>query len=456
MKTASSAILALALCVPIASAGAQAPAPAANPAAGVSVRAAVNYKISYVRIGNNAEALLYEPATPGPKERIGLVFSHPNRDTFSPAYGPELAARGYRVLTVNFKGDTDNGEAMPEAYLPPISKGVAFLRTLPGVQKVLLGAHSGGGHQMALYQNVAENGPGVCKGPEKVYPCDDRDIKNLQKADGVVFLDATLGAGHNMSAVDPAVTPEGRDASLDMFATQNGYDRNAKKGSFSADFAKKFYAAQAARNKTIVDGALARLKLIEEGKGQFSNDEPLTIAGIGVRAFGARLYQADTSILNHTKKPYLLLKADGTNAETVLTSVRPPLSQNVLNELKTLDVMNSATTVRHFLGASAIRTTAGYAFTADDITGIDWASAYTSTPNNVKGITVPAVIVSMSCHYLIVPDEIIFNNLASKDKTFAAVEGATHGFTPCRPEYGNTVKRLFDYVDGWISKEGRF
>jgi hypothetical protein len=37
-----------------------------------------------------------------------------------------------------------------------------------------------------------------------------------------------------------------------------------------------------------------------------------------------------------------------------------------------------------------------------------------------------------------------------------AVEGATHGFAPCKPEYGNTTKRTFDYLDSWLSKPGRF
>jgi hypothetical protein len=47
-----------------------------------------------------------------------------------------------------------------------------------------------------------------------------------------------------------------------------------------------------------------------------------------------------------------------------------------------------------------------------------------------------------------------------------AVEGANHGFTPCtacavaqglpQTAYGDTVKRLFDYVDGWLGKPGRF
>ena len=41
-------------------------------------------------------------------------------------------------------------------------------------------------------------------------------------------------------------------------------------------------------------------------------------------------------------------------------------------------------------------------------------------------------------------------------KPYVLVEGATHVFTPCRPECGDTIKRLFDYVDKWLSDPNRF
>jgi hypothetical protein len=50
----------------------------------------------------------------------------------------------------------------------------------------------------------------------------------------------------------------------------------------------------------------------------------------------------------------------------------------------------------------------------------------------------------------------MFDHLAAKDKTFAAVEGALHNFTPCKPEFGDTKKRAFDFMDSWLSKPGRF
>jgi hypothetical protein len=62
----------------------------------------------------------------------------------------------------------------------------------------------------------------------------------------------------------------------------------------------------------------------------------------------------------------------------------------------------------------------------------------------------------MSCFHFVVPDEIIYDHIAAKDKTYAVVEGAVHDFTPCAAQYGDTKKRSFDFVDSWLSKPGRF
>jgi hypothetical protein len=46
--------------------------------------------------------------------------------------------------------------------------------------------------------------------------------------------------------------------------------------------------------------------------------------------------------------------------------------------------------------------------------------------------------------------------LAAQDKEIVGLEGANHGLQPCRPEFGDTFKRAFDFVDSWLSKSGRF
>lgn len=414
------------------------------------------YESHYVRLSDDTEGLLLQPKTPNPNAHVAFVFSHPNRDNFKELPGPAIASHGYTVMLVNYRGDRDNPDAPPEDFLPSISEGIAKLRTLPGIDKVVLLAHSGGTHMGTLYENVAEHGPAACQGAEKIVPCDGEKIGKLEKPDALILLDPTLGAAHQMSAVDPAGGGEKRDASLDMFAKENGYDIEGKKATYTPEFTKAFYAAQAKRNNEIVDAALERLKLIEADKGEFSNDEPFVVKGVGIRALGARLYQPDLSFAAHTKQSHMLLKADGTRPVEVIKSVRPSAGgKQVLTMLDELGAMNYSTTVRGFLANSAIRASADYAFTADDITGIDWASSYTSTPANAEGVTVPALVLTMSCHYLVVPGEVIYDRLGSKDKTYASVEGATHLFQPCRPEYGDTKKRVFDFVDEWVSKPGR-
>ena len=426
---------------------------AASLPAGVEAVQSPAFHTVYVRLGSEAdEGLLYEPIHAGPKTRVALLFSHPDGNTFGYIIGAQMARRGYRILMVNHHGP----EVGPWIYAPGISRGIAYLRSLPGVTRVVIIGHSGGAHLMPFYDNVAEHGPSACDGPEKLYPCPTPGLSNLAKPDGIILLDPPLGAFHAMSGVDPAVAGNTRIAALDAFSPANGFNAATGSANYGTAFARRFYAAQGARNTRIVDRALARLHAIVEGKGKFEDDEPFIVRGMGVNAAGARLYQTDpAAFLAYTKRPHLLLEPHGRTADVIVHSERPPMGK-FARDLDTLDVMTQDTTVRRFLANYAIRTTPRYAIAVDRIKGVDWDSAMTSAPANARGITVPALVMVMTCHYFVVPGEIIYDHLASKDKTYAAVEGATHMFTPCRPQYGNTVKRTFDYVNAWLSKPGRF
>lgn len=201
----------------------------------------------------------------------------------------------------------------------------------------------------------------------------------------------------------------------------------------------------------MIDAAVARLKKIEQGQGGFKDDEPFPVAGIGVDSSGARPYQSDVRLLSHTRNPHKLIKVDGSAATEVLRSARPPLGMNPADRT-TMRSMAQNSTVRRYLATSAIRTTQGFRITEDSIEGVDWKSSATSVPSNIEGVTVPTLIAAMGCHYFVVPSELFFERSGAKDKQYIAVEGATHMFTPCKPEYGDTRKRLFDYVDGWIAE----
>ena len=115
------------------------------------------FHATYLRLGNQGEGLLYETNTPGAKARIAIVFTHPANNNFSASIGPEMAARGYRVVNINYRG-RDGVDEYADVSLPTISAAVTYMRSLPGVEKVVISGHSGGTHEMTLYENVAEHG----------------------------------------------------------------------------------------------------------------------------------------------------------------------------------------------------------------------------------------------------------------------------------------------------------
>ncbi len=410
-------------------------------------------KTSFVSLGNGANALLFEPAAPNPKSRIALINTHEGTgNNFNHPSGPQLASRGYRVLIINFYGSPVGFEGLA----PHIADGIRYVRGLPGVEKVVLLGHSGGGPVMTFYQNVAEHGPSACSGKERIYPCKGR-LENLPKADGLVLLDSHIGTGfQQLTYTDPAIraplklTP--RDASFDMFDRRNGFDPASRKGAYNGEFTRKFFAAQAARNADVIAAALDRLSKIEKGQADYKDDEPFVIPA----ALNARLLQADVRLVSHTHDPHPLLKADGSVQTQIVSSVRPPLVSENRLDLESYGHAALSTTVREFLAGFALRASKDYNMTEDAITGVDWASSNTSAIPNIAGVHAPTLILAMSCHYFLVPDEMIYNQAGASDKQYMIVEGASHGFGPCKPEYGDTRKRVFDTVDHWLGEEGRF
>jgi hypothetical protein len=147
----------------------------------------------------------------------------------------------------------------------------------------------------------------------------------------------------------------------------------------------------------------------------------------------------------------------------VVTQIVPTVRQPGNRETAT-PMMRAAvkTTVRNFLNTYAVRVTPAYRYGADGIEGVDWTSSYASVPGNVSGISVPLLAMGMTGGSEFLTTETIYEMSKSADKTIAFVEGATHVYTPCKAcervpgQYGDTVKTTYDYIDGWLSKPGRF
>jgi pimeloyl-ACP methyl ester carboxylesterase len=413
-------------------------------------------KVTYVRLTNNANAVIDEPAvTDATRNRIAILITHPEHvNNFNSFIGRELSKRGYPSMMLNYYGP----EQTYEEFLAPLAAAVKQLRSLPGIQKVVLAGGSTGGAELTFYQDVAENGAKACQGAERVYPCRGKNLDNLPKADGVMLFDINVGAPVRTIAVDPAVDsrrPRERNAELDMFNPRNGFDPATGSGTYSAEFTRKFLAAQGARDNRLIDEALARLAKIEKGEGDYKDDEPFVVPGSSREMNGARLDLADRRLLSKTHAPHLLLKADGSKATQVVPSLFPPI-KGLADEVDRLDMTTQNVTVRHFLSFYALRTTPEYSMTADDIKGIVWRAAANSAPGSVEGVTVPTLVMAGSCYGHLVLNEIVYDHSAAKDKEYVAVEGGNHSLEPCKPQYGDTSKRAFDYADAWLTKPGRF
>lgn len=165
-------------------------------------------RTTFVRLAAGVPGVLYEPVSLGPKSQIAVFAMHSAADYTAFSACLELAKRGYRVLCAN--NSTSKSGAFDEGGLDRVmldaKAGVAWLRTVPGVQKIVLWGHSGGATVMTAYQMVAEGGAKACQGREKIWQCSE-SLAGLPPADGIVLADPNWGlATMSLFSIDPAVS----------------------------------------------------------------------------------------------------------------------------------------------------------------------------------------------------------------------------------------------------------
>jgi len=378
---------------------------------------------------------------------------HSNSDylTFSP--GIELGERGYSVLCAN----TEPGTPI-FMKLKAVEDALEYLRGLDYVKKVVLFGHSGGATLMTAYQNAAESGGNNFRGDNMILKLNER-LSPPPPADGVMLVDPNWGNGAvTLFSLDPAVVTEGDprhlDPELDLFNLASGFDPTGSH--FSESFIRKFLKAQGERNNRLINLALARLHLIEAGKGLFEDDEPFLVVGGASNFMNNKLYAQDVRLLSQTRNEHTLLHGDGGRTQEIIHTVRTPQNKRSFTANYRDGLL--VTTVRTFLDSHSVRTSADYYYDANTIYGVDWTGSYCCTTGNVAGITVPLLIMGMTNGWEFSSVEGIADHAASPDKTVAFVEGATHLFCPDRGEtrYGDTLNTTYNFAAEWLEKDGRF
>ena len=406
---------------------------------------------TYVQFSGAAKGALYLP-DPAiyPNPHVGVIAMHRNSNYLSHISTRELPARGFVVLGMNPRCDNNEAACAPwENNALDVRQGVSYLRSLPGITKIVLLGHSGGGPTMTFYQAVAENGVAFCQQPGKLIKCSSA-LAGLPRVDGVILMDAHPGNGTNavrsLSANvtnDRAILNHNREPHtthrLDPFDARNGY-RPDGLTRYSEEFKRRYFKAQSERMNDLIREALERLAEIEETG---SGDAPF-IVPLGDNA---RLAQIDLSIHHSTLQPRKLLKNDGTmEGRFRVGSVRPV-------SLAPGDEKGFGTTmfltVRSFLSVRAVRS-------SHSMDEIDWCSSNNSTPCNLQHMTIPLLVTAMGGHYFIRDAEQYFDMAVSADKDYYVIEGATHGGTRCNAcettpnQYSNATRNLFDLMQRWM------
>lgn len=406
----------------------------------------------YIGFPMHKEAVLYEPVQADERAGIGILVMHSDQNYYNFVPCPELAKRGFTVMAANvseMKSPLDRKIEDVAFYLEQLQK-------LPGVKKTILLGHSGGATLMSCYQAVAENGAGIFQDDKKLVKM--KDLKApVPKADAVMFLDSNWGNGvMTLLSIDPQVTDETTSKNLntefDLFDPDNGFEEQGSH--YAPEFVEKYQKAQAARFAKIVERAVARCKALDQGDGDYVDDEPFIVPAGAQPAPNNRLFPQDTRYLCHTKDEYPLIHADGSITTEVIHSLRPAKFTHSFTRI--FGMGTEVSTARTYAASSSLRTT-DFSYDACEIKGIDWDSNYCCTPGNVRYISAPMLIMGMSGGYEFLAAELIYEKAQKTvDKTIAFVEGATHNFEPERAteqfpgQYGDTIGNCFDFVAKWI------
>jgi hypothetical protein len=253
-------------------------------------------RAEFVMVGRTP-AVLHRPDSGTP--HVAILYE--NGMSASHTMCTEMARRGFVTLCII---ESTTGDSWENVALE-VKAGVEYLRKQPGITKVILYGHSGGGAVASFYQAVAENGAAFCQNPKKLSACSDR-LAGMPPADGVLFPDAHPGmAVMDLRMINPSVSSDGVktrvDPALDPFSARNGFSASGP-SHFSAEFLERYHKGQAQVMTQLI--AKAQQLQAKMRSGEITDPTADKVAIVGF-AMNAHLDALDPSIesLMATRQP---------------------------------------------------------------------------------------------------------------------------------------------------------
>jgi dienelactone hydrolase len=353
----------------------------------------------------NLEAIRFRP-----KDHASdtlMIFMHPASTLQLLPVPRAMAATGAHVLCAGSRYQRNDTALIMEKVYLDLGAYIRHARQVWGYRKVVLVGWSGGGALAVSYQAEAED-PRITHTPAG-------DPVNVQgagliPADAVIYQAAHLSRAHLLAdAIDPSVkdelNPDDRDVELDIYDP-----RNPNQPPYSADYIRRYRAAQLARMRRITAWTrktLAELKQRNTGELE--------------RPFIVHRTLADPRFLDpaldpNDRKPRWCYMG---NPETVNTG---PVG------------LARFTTLRSWLSQWSL----------DDSTGNGLEGA--------KRIKVPLLVIENSADDAVpqAHPTMLFEAAASQDKTFRVIKGATHYYAG-QPEL---LKEATALIRGWLQHRG--
>ena len=233
----------------------------------------------YLQLSPTVKAVLYSP-DPSVKSRVAVVNMHEDGNRLADIACTELVKRGFYVLCMN--GRSDNNEALDFwSDLPlDVATGIKYLKETVKASKILLYGGSGGAPLMTFYQNVAQNGPSVCQGTNKLIPCGN-DLAGLRRPTASSCATPTRAPRSILCARSilrcSATTNRSRCCSRSIRSIEKWLQPDRARSNYAREFKERYFRAQAARMNRLVDAALGKLRAIEAGKYYYNDDDAFVI-----------------------------------------------------------------------------------------------------------------------------------------------------------------------------------